>query len=224
VLALIARGPRRRREPKPGERVPGSRLERTLIHLAVFGLILAPLAALLMLFRDQSAAVERTPLRGLPGTGPGGGSGAPVHPAPHVEWTFFLALVVAALVILGFVAVMRRRALAEAEDEEPKDALAPVVAAGIEALESERDPRRAVIKAYAAMERTLAEQELPRKPAETPLEYLRRMLQDLGGRADPARRLTGLFEEAKFSAHVIDEPMRQDALTCLAALRGSAAA
>jgi hypothetical protein len=81
-----------------------------------------------------------------------------------------------------------------------------------------------VIKAYAAMERTLAEQELPRKPAETPLEYLRRMLQDLGGRADPARRLTGLFEEAKFSAHVIDEPMRQDALTCLAALRGGAAA
>ena len=51
---------------------------------------------------------------------------------------------------------------------EPEDALEPVVAAGVEALESERDPRRAVIKAYLAMERTLGEQGMPRQPSRDP--------------------------------------------------------
>ena len=70
---------------------------------------------------------------------------------PHVQWTFFLALVIGALVILAFVAVSRARRAEEDAEAQPDDALEPVAAAGVEALESERDPRRAVIKAYLTM-------------------------------------------------------------------------
>ena len=50
-------------------------------------------------------------------------------------------------------------------------------------LEGEDDPRRAVIKAYARTEAVLRAQGLPRHPAEAPLEYLDRVLRELGGRA-----------------------------------------
>ena len=46
-------------------------------------------------------------------------------------------------------------------------------------LRAEPDPRRAVIAAYARLERVLAAHGLPRKPAEAPLEYLGRMLAEL---------------------------------------------
>jgi hypothetical protein len=161
-----------------------------------------------------------------PQAGTGLGRKVPVRPpsttGPHVQWTFFLALVIGALVILAFVAVSRARRAEEDAEAQPDDAIEPVVAAGVEALESERDPRRAVIKAYLAMERTLGEQGIPRKPAETPLEYLRRVLAELGAGAAAARRLTSLFERAKFSRHEIDEEMRQEALSALATLRATA--
>ena len=71
----------------------------------------------------------------------------------------------------------------------------------IDDLEAEPDARRAVIAAYARMEGVLARHGLRRKPSETPLEYLRRILLGLTARADAVRRLTSLFEQAKFSRH-----------------------
>jgi hypothetical protein len=97
------------------------------------------------------------------------------------------------------------------------------VAAGVSALASESDPRQAVIKAYAGMERALAEDGLPRRPSETPLEYLRRALERLSASTAATTRLTSLFEQAKFSSHMIDEPMRRDALAALGDLRAELA-
>ena len=91
------------------------------------------------------------------------------------------------------------------------------------ALESESDPRQAVIKAYAGMERALAEDGLPRQPSETPLEYLRRALERLSASTAATTRLTSLFEQAKFSSHAIDEPMRREALAALGELRSELA-
>lgn len=222
VLFMILRPRRRLKDDAAKNRPPGSRLERILIELAMLALVVAPVTAVLLLLRDS-----RRPITTTQG-GVGLGGRAPVKPVsttgPHIEWTFFLALVVAALVILAYVAVYRARRAEEARDAEAEDALEPVVAAGVEALESERDPRRAVIKAYLAMERTLGEQGMARKPNETPLEYLRRVLAELGAAAASARRLTSLFERAKFSQHEIDEGMRRDALSALQTLRTGAAA
>ncbi|MDQ3875314.1 MAG: DUF4129 domain-containing protein [Actinomycetota bacterium] len=86
-------------------------------------------------------------------------------------------------------------------------------------LRRERDPRRAVIAAYARMEAALAVHGLPRHRAEAPLEYLARVLLDLHASERAVRRLTDLFEKAKFSAHEIDAEMKQEAIVALEGLR-----
>jgi hypothetical protein len=221
VLFMIMRPRRRFMDDAAKDPPPGTRRERILIQLAMLALVAAPITVVLLLLRGHVHPAVTTTQAGT-----GLGRQVPVKPVsttgPHVQWTFFLALVIGALVILAFVAVSRARRAEEDAEAQPDDALEPVVAAGVEALESERDPRRAVIKAYLAMERTLGEQGMPRRPTETPLEYLRRVLAELGAAAVSAGRLTSLFERAKFSRHDIDEEMRQEALSALATLRATA--
>ncbi len=86
-------------------------------------------------------------------------------------------------------------------------------------LRAEPDPRRAIIAAYAHMERALAAAGLPRRPAEAPLEYLERALVDLDATAGSARRLTDLFRIAKFSDHPVDAQAKEDAIAALEAVR-----
>jgi hypothetical protein len=69
------------------------------------------------------------------------------------------------------------------------------------------------------MERVLAEEGLPRRPSETPVEFLRRALTRLKASRSAAAQLTSLFEHAKFSQHPVDESMRHEALGALADLR-----
>jgi hypothetical protein len=186
VLFMIIRPRRRFMEGATADKPPGSLKERILIQLAMAALVAAPLTVVALLLHDRvHPVVTRT------GVSPVLGRQVPIKPGattgPHIQWTFFLALAVGAIVILVFVAVhrVRREVAAEAQLE---DALEPVVAAGVEALESERDPRRAVIKAYLAMERTLGEEGMPRKPTETPFEYLRRARGTSAAREQRRRR------------------------------------
>ena len=86
-------------------------------------------------------------------------------------------------------------------------------------LRNEPDLRRAIIAAYARMERTLAGAGIPRRPSEAPLEYLARALSELDASAAAVTRLTDLFERAKFSQHEPDERMRADAVDALEAIR-----
>ena len=79
-------------------------------------------------------------------------------------------------------------------------------------LESERDPRLAVQRAYARMEESLGEIELSRAPDETPTEFTARVLRVLGASAAAASDLTGLFEIARFSDHPMDEDDRRRAI------------
>ena len=83
----------------------------------------------------------------------------------------------------------------------------------------ERDARRAVIAAYAQMERTLAAHGFRRNAAEAPFEYLGRILRGLDVRDSGVRTLTDLFEYAKFSPHEIDAAMKEDAIGALLAIR-----
>jgi len=97
--------------------------------------------------------------------------------------------------------------------------VADTICDAIDDLESEPDSRRAVIAAYARMENVLARNGLRRKPSETPTEYLRRILLGLTTRVEAVRRLTALFEQAKFSDHAIDGGMKQEAIDALRAIR-----
>jgi Domain of unknown function (DUF4129) len=86
-------------------------------------------------------------------------------------------------------------------------------------LRSEPDVRRAIIAAYARMERALAAAGLPRRPSEAPFEYVPRALGALDASSGAVERLTDLFERAKFSHHEPDEAMRDDAIDALVAVR-----
>ena len=67
--------------------------------------------------------------------------------------------------------------------------------------------------------RTMAAGGVPRHESEAPLEYLARMLDVIKVSAHSARRLTQLFERARFSPHEIDGRMKEDAIEALSGLR-----
>lgn len=106
-----------------------------------------------------------------------------------------------------------------AEEVALAHALDEVLADTLDDLRAERDPRKAVIEVYARMERTFAAYRVPRDPAETPLEYVSRVLASLSVSAGAVRRLTLLFERAKFSTHAVDEGMKDGAIETLAGVR-----
>jgi uncharacterized membrane protein YedE/YeeE len=118
---------------------------------------------------------------------------------------------------MAIFAVRRRRALVR--DLPIREALSDVLAETLDDLRGERDPRQAVIRAYSRMERTLAARGLPRREAEAPLEYLGRVLDAVQASAHSVRRLTQLFQRARFSTHEIDTGMKEDAIEALSGLR-----
>ena len=148
----------------------------------------------------------------------------PVSPGELYEPQLALvpALVVVAIVVIGLAAAylaMRRRAGAADLERTVSRTLADMLADTLDDLRSERDPRRAVIAAYARFERVLEANGLPRRAAETPEEYLARILGDLDVSERSVRRLTSLFEEAKFSDHEVGTAMKEEAIDTLEAVR-----
>ena len=100
-----------------------------------------------------------------------------------------------------------------------EDDVADSLSDAIDDLESEPDARRAVIAAYARMEGVFSRHGLRRQVSETATEYLQRILLGLTTRVEAVGRLTGLFEQAKFSDHPIDGRMKQDAIDALRVIR-----
>ena len=119
--------------------------------------------------------------------------------------------------LIAVSAVRRRRELQS--DLPIVEALSDVLAETLDDLRNEKDPRQAVIRAYSRMERTLAARGLPRREAETPVEYLGRVLGVVQASAHSVRKLTQLFQRARFSTHEIDAGMKEDAIEALSGLR-----
>jgi hypothetical protein len=113
----------------------------------------------------------------------------------------------------------RRTAIPLDREQTVAEDFAASIGDAIDDLENEPDARRAVIAAYARMENVLARNGLKRRPSETPVEYLRRILLGLTSRGDSVSRLTSLFEQAKFSRHEIDVSMKLDAIGALREIR-----
>lgn len=142
-------------------------------------------------------------------------------PAREAQFQWPVALGVAGLLLLGGVLIyVRRRGITAPLAAESLEAeLAATVETTIEDLRNERDARRAVIAAYAQMERTLAAHGLRRNASEAPFEYLGRVLRGFDVRDSAVRTLTALFEYAKFSPHEIDAAMKEEAIVALLAIR-----
>jgi hypothetical protein len=150
--------------------------------------------------------------------------GQRVAAEPHFEWTvLWISLAVIAVgggwLYYSWRTRKRRTAVPLDQERTVADDFAASIGDAIDDLEAEPDARRAVIAAYARMEAVLARNGLRRRPSETPVEYLRRILLGLKARGDPVRRLTSLFEQAKFSRHEIDSSMKQEAIGALREIR-----
>jgi hypothetical protein len=137
---------------------------------------------------------------------------------PGISWlvvTMLIGLVIAAAVAY---LVSRRRAAAVREPDLAKQ-LAVALGEAVDDLRSEADPRRAIIAAYARMERVLAASGAPKRTTETADEYLARVLLELAPESDAVVRLTDLFSQAKFSHHEIDMTMKEEAIDALEQIR-----
>lgn len=229
ALALLAPARRRRKDdelPEPETAPPEVPwIVKLVVTLLPFALAVAIVVAVL----NGSTTVRNAPALGSGlalGQGLGSGRASPAHAGgtrtgfvlpPWLPWTV-LGLVATAAIVTAVVLFVRSQRH-PAPDPAESSAAGAAVEAAIGALEADTDPRRAVIAAYAAMQRTLAVYGLVRSESEAPREFLSRVL--LAGRATEleAATLTGLFEEARFSTHPIRERARGRALAALGSLQ-----
>jgi uncharacterized membrane protein len=144
---------------------------------------------------------------------------------PHVRMAPLLAVLGAGgIALAAFLLAERRRRQRLPSDWVVAETLADVLDETLDDLRAESDPRRAVIAAYARMERALAAHGVPRRRFESPHEYLRRVLAELTGGRLAAGRLTTLFERARFSPHEIDAGMKAAAIEAIESLQADLAA
>jgi hypothetical protein len=135
----------------------------------------------------------------------------------HVQFRWEeLAVLLAAL---GVLALATRNRLAARTRRAAPEVLAAALDESLDDLRADPDLRRAIIAAYARMETALAAAGVPRHHAETPLEYVERALRTLDTSASAVRRLTDLFEWARFSHHEPEPSMRDEAVDALIAVR-----
>jgi len=195
---------------------PGMLVPRPLVMVAFIFIIL--FVAVRWGHRNPNSPLVRTP----PAAQSGSQKSQPGHQEyePHFQWlpVFMIgSLVVGLGAMMAFLALRRRRT--ELEQAPVRETLAQVLAETLDDLRNESDPRKAVIGAYAKMERTLAAHGFPKNESEAPVEYLERILGIVEGSGHSARRLTRLFERARFSPHKIDQKMKDDAIDSLVGLR-----
>ncbi len=166
--------------------------------------------------RQLGQQSQKQPRSGKPLTGP------KVNPNgrnARVRWDE----IVVVLVLLGgtgLVLYARRRALRPPRQWFLQgDEVSHALDDSLDDLRNDPDLRRAIIAAYARMERALAAVGIGRRPSEAPFEYMERALTSLDTSAESAERLTELFEWAKFSHHEPRPEMREDAIDALVAVR-----
>jgi Domain of unknown function (DUF4129) len=136
-------------------------------------------------------------------------------------WAVVIAFALAAVAVIAALVVLLRQTpppLAPVRRRAPPDLLREIEASEAD-LRTINDPRAAVIACYSRMQKAVSGAGVDRRESDTPFELLERLADD--GRIPPvvARRLTELFETAKFSLRPVDESMRMQALDCLGQIR-----
>ena len=170
-------------------------------------------------------------LRPITTNGPSAGNGAPSNATTpsatgngrqyeaQFAWLPVLVILLLAGAAGGAWYLSSRQKPRREPDDAVTETLASVLDDTLDDLRAEADPRRAVIAAYARVERALAAHGIPRRTSETPEELFARTLGRLDVSAASIRRLTDLFERAKFSQHELDVEMKEEAISALEEVR-----
>ncbi|RIX28401.1 DUF4129 domain-containing protein [Amnibacterium setariae] len=150
-----------------------------------------------------------------------------------------ILLVLAALIGLAIAVVLIRLILSAlrgrkrrlglrgtaALDAEPQLADAPTVlrgiAAAIDALQEDREPGDAVVRAWLGLQQAAEDAGFARSPAETPTEFTGRVLSRTGADRAALRTLLGLYLRARFGDDVISAADAAAARQALRALETS---
>lgn len=174
----------------------------------------------------------------VPGTGetPPGTTGVPAAPPPGAPgglagggpvYLLAVATLLLALLATAVVAARARRPQYTATEasvipvapDEPDAGENLVRAAELglaRIVDPSREPRAAIIACYAVMERHLgAVPDIAPRAFDTPTEVLARAVEHHALPAANATRLVELFTEARFSAHLMSEHDRADAIAAL---------
>ena len=199
------------------QRALGKRKQRRFAGLLILGVFLVALF-LVVRYQAENPGGLRIPTIEPPPDADGAAAG-PDEGRYTPEFALIPVLIVSLLAVGGIAAAWwsaKARRRARGFDETTlAEALSDVLEETLDDLRAERDPRRAVIAAYARLERAVGAYGLPRRPAEAPLEYLARMLVELSVSRPAVRRLTLLFERAKFSQHEVGLEMKEQAIAAL---------
>jgi hypothetical protein len=167
-------------------------------------------------FRQEDETSELEILRPRPERPEGEGGYEP-------EFAWVPVLVFVALLVIGVAAYLlaaRRRArMFDPETSRLAEEVADEVDDSLDDLRAEPDTRRAVIAAYARLERALGASGVARSRPETAEEYVARILGKLEVDDRAVRRVADLFTRAKFSDHAVDETMKEEAIAALAQIR-----
>jgi hypothetical protein len=225
VVVLIVMGRRlRRRLEVDAEGLEPRPPEPWWVSMVAWLIVAAAFLIPLLTFRNgRDRGPQPTP---TPTAAPGSDqtSGTVADEGRPSSWVI-VGFVAGAAAAAAALAIAARRPGSIEEDREPLPELlrhvVGVVDDSISDIERDPDPRRAIIHAYARMEAVLARGGIPRRPSETPLEYIDAALRTLAVPAAPARSLTDLFEIARFSDRPIDVSMKRRAIDCLLDIRSA---
>lgn len=203
--------------PLKSARYPLSVAPRPFAYIVVFFIVLA-IAVHWGHRRNTNGGLVGAPSPGVPSSAETAKGQKPYD--PHFQW---LPIAILGSIVVGIGGSMMlltyRRRREEDDPEVMRVTVAQVLSETLDDLVREPDPRKAVIGAYVRMERTLAARGFPREESEAPDEYLARILAVVGASGHSVRRLTRLFERARFSEHEIDSGMKEDAIDSLSGLR-----
>jgi hypothetical protein len=225
LLLLWVETPTARRPTRKKRTLAGDELDELGASLWTAGKTVAVLLLGLAIFCIATVPLlsrASAPVQNGTGADPSAPASSPrsevSRPARSVNLGWLLLPIAVTFAILTPAAiVIRRRRLKRGEAIEAGEtsALGRAVRASIAALEAERDPRTAILRAYARMEQAFEDVEIVRARDETASEFLGRTMRRLPVSAGAAAALTERFEEVRFSTHQITEADRKQALASL---------
>ena len=139
-------------------------------------------------------------------------------PAGALQYSVIaIGMVLAAVIAVKMAFALRSKKTLKVEDR--GEELIRKINAAMNELEGGKKVQEVIIRAYEEMCRVLGKSGVKDRDSFTPREFEKEIIRQMDIDPEPVARLTGLFEEAKYSSHPIDDSKRRDAIRALKDLK-----